>query len=124
MDREKKRRNKTDNNLEPHGITELIQMWPKNVDQVDRMVLEHFPQGSVNCDLIHLQHCDWRVLARACACACRVAYHVAWRISPTLSWNVLVKLLIMPTMNVELFSKRLRRLPSSTELVKLPHIFS
>ena len=92
MDREKKkRRNKTDNNLETHGITELIQMWPKNVDQVDRMVLEHFPQGSVvlNCDLIHLQHCDWRVLARACASACRVAYHVAWRVSPTSSWTCL-----------------------------------
>ena len=82
----KKRKNKTDNNLGPHGITELIQMWPKNVDQVDRMVLEHFPQGSVvlNCDLIHLQHCDWHVLARA-DCARRVAYHVAWRVSPTLS---------------------------------------
>ena len=77
----------------------------------------------LNCDLIHLQHCDWRVLAGACARACRVVYHVAWRVSPTLSWNVLVKLLIMPTMNVELFSKRLKRLPSGTELVKLLHIF-
>ena len=144
----KNSKNKTDNNWAPQGITEIIQIWlikcnNKNRTETHNAQFRKETTNLTSCWLngvgafstkfscIELWPDSFATLfvgtlasvTSGLNCACRVAYYVGWRVSHTLLWNVLVELLIMPTMNVELFSMRLKRLSSGTELVKLLHTF-